>query len=349
MAFDAAVLRSPELPGYDADGNATTPFRASEWTAAAHVALPIGHGIGIGVGARLFRLEDDIEPLTGTGFSFGIQARGAGRTAGLALTDAGAPMKGVHGAYALPTLWRAGIEQELAGEKALLATSLEGEMSGNTHGAVGVIIRPVASLELLGGLLARGNATGESPMGWSVGATVYRGPLAVSYAFRQEEALGVTNIIGLRLELQRVRNFSQKVRLDTPKELPRAATTERMAPASGESELATQSALTASTSGPEASLVPGPSISVARKYAVFGSRYRSADAAGPEVALIRRLGFAGVRPVPGTNGSWRVLVLDSPTAREADAAVARLRARAILVTVESLEPPLSQSVSSTSP
>jgi hypothetical protein len=349
MAFDAAVLRSPELPGYDADGNATASFRASEWTAAAHVALPIGHGIGIGVGARLFRLEDDIEPLTGTGFSFGIQARGAGRTAGLALTDAGAPMKGVHGAYALPTLWRAGIEQELAGERALLATSIEGEMSGNTHGAVGVIIRPAASLELLGGLLARGNATGESPMGWSVGATVYRGPLAVSYAFRQEEALGVTNIVGLRLELQRVRNFSRTTRLDTPKELPRAATTERMAPASGGSELATQFALTASTSGPETSLVPGPSISVARRYAVFGGRYRSADAAGPEVALIRRLGLSGARPVPGTNGSWRVLVLDSPTASEADAAVARLRARAILVTVESLEPPLSQSVSPTSP
>ena len=35
-----------------------------------------------------------------------IQARGAGRTAGLALTDAGAPMKGPHGAYALPTCWR---------------------------------------------------------------------------------------------------------------------------------------------------------------------------------------------------------------------------------------------------
>jgi hypothetical protein len=344
VAFDAAVLRSPELPGYDADGNSTTPFRASEWSAAAHAAIPIGHGIGVGAGVRLFRLEDDTEPLTGTGISFGVQARGAGRTAGLALTDAGAPMKGPHGVYALPTYWRAGFEQEVAGEKVLLAASIESAISGSTRAAVGVVMRPVASLELLGGLLARGSAAGESPMGWSAGATVHRGPLAVSYAFRQEEALGVTHIVGLRLELQGVRIASRTTCLDAPLELSREVEARRTSSAANRPEPTTPPAVTPGMSHAERSLAPDPSTApapdapttVVPRYGVFGGRYRSADAAGPEVALIRREGFPGARPVPSTEGSWRVLVLDSPAARDAEAAVARLRARAIVVTAESL-------------
>lgn len=353
MAFDAAILRTPELPGYDVDGNSTTPFRASEWSAAVHAALPIGHGIGVGAGTRVFRLEDGTEPLTGTGFSFGIQARDAGRTLGLALTDAGAPMKGPHGAYALPTCWRAGLEQEMAGEKVLLAASIERAISGTTHGALGVIMRPAASLELLGGLLMRGSDEGEPPLGWSAGATVYRGSLAVSYAFRQEEALGVTHIVGLRMDLRGARSASHTIRIDTPSALPRAAMTERTTTALDRPEPTTPIVVTANASALERSLVPDlltapaakPLTTVAPRYGVFGGRYRSAAAAGPEVALIRREGFPGARPVSSTEGSWRVQVLDSPTAREADAAVTRLRARAIVVTAESLDVSLSQAVS----
>ena len=348
-ALDAAVLHGPELPGYDADGNATMPFRASEWSAAAHAAIPIGHGIGIGVGARIFRLEDNTEPLTGTGFSFGIQTRGADRTAGLALTDAGAPMKGPQGVYALPTCWRAGFEQEVAGERLLLAASLENAISGNTHGAVGVIMRPLASLELLGGLLARGSAAGESPVGWSAGVTVHRGPLAVSYAFRQEEALGATHIVGLRLDLHGIQSISQMPRLDTSMELPRATTTERMTSTLDRPEPAPPLDVTAVPSPPERSSGTNQPTAATPRHAVFGSRYRSADAAGPEVAMIRREGFPAARPVPSTGGSWRVLVLDSPTAREADAAVARLRARAIIVTAEILDLSPSQAIGSISP
>jgi hypothetical protein len=308
-AFDAAVLRSPELPGYDVDGNPTSPFRAAEWSAAVRAAVSLGRGVGIGAGARVFRLEDSTEPLTGTGFSFGIQARGAGRTAGLALTDVGAPMRGPQGVYALPTCWRAGFEQELAGERVLVAASLESAISGNTHGALGVIMRPVSSLELLGGLLAQGSVAGEAPLGWSAGITVHRGPLAVSYAFRQEEALGATHIVGLRMELRSTRNATRTSHLDTP-----AAT------------------LTSRPAGPVA-----PAPSPTSKYAAFGGRYRSADAAGPEVALIRREGFPDARPVPDSDGSWRVLVLKSPTAHAVDVAVAQLRARAIVVTAEILD------------
>ncbi len=385
VAFDAAVLRGPELQGFDADGNSTIPFRASEWSVASHAALPVGRGVEVGIGARHFRLEDEAELLSGTGFSLGIQVHGASRTVGLAVTDVGAPMNGPHGEYALPTFWRAGFEQATAGERMLLAASVEGGASGKPQGALGVVLRPLASLDLLGGLIVRQSAAGESPMGWSAGATVHRGPFSVSYALRQEEALGATHIVGMRVGLHGLRDASRSPRPDGPKVLPFAATVEcpvapagRTAPAAPAWSPAESTVPPDPADAPQASTMPPESVAstvsqgplwpvgsappnasqgpatiletapttiTTPRYAVFGSRYRSADAAEPELALIRREGFPAAVSVPSAGGGWRVLVVETSTAREADAAVARLRGRAIVVKAEALQPPILQAVS----
>ncbi len=206
LSLDAAVLHGPELPGYDLDGTATASFQAMEWNAGLHTALPLGKGLAVGFGARLFRLEDPAEPLTSVGFSLGLQARGVSRTAGIALTDAGAPPRGAQGSYTLPTRWRAGVEQEAAQGRLLVAASVDGGIKSAARGALGVVVRPVASMELMGGLQTGSNVEGESPVSWATGATVKLVGVAVSFAFRQEGTLGATNMIGIRLDPGRSRS-----------------------------------------------------------------------------------------------------------------------------------------------
>ena len=200
LAVDAAVLHGPELPGYRSDGVATVSFQATEWNAGVQTAIPLGENVGVGFGARLFRLEDPTEPLMGVGFSLGLQARSVDRSAGIALTDAGAPLRGAQGSYTLPTRWRAGVEQRVAQGYLLVAAAVEGEIAGAARGALGVAVRPVSSLELMGGFQTGSNVEGGSSVGWSTGATVKLVGLAVSYAFRQEETLGATHLIGIRLD-----------------------------------------------------------------------------------------------------------------------------------------------------
>lgn len=200
ITLDAAVLHGPELQGYDIDGVATVPFQAMEWNAGLHTALPLGKGLAVGLGARLLRLEDPTDPLTAVGFSLGLQSRGVTRTAGIALIDAGGPMQGAQGSYVLPTRWRAGVEQEVAQGRLLIAASVDGGIKSAVRGAIGIVVRPVALMELMGGLQTGSDGEGGSPVGWATGATVKLVGVAVSSAFRQERTLGATYLIGIRLE-----------------------------------------------------------------------------------------------------------------------------------------------------
>ena len=313
LAVDAAVLRAPELPGYDVDGKSTGPFQTMEWDLGVHGALPLGRGFSAGIGARLFRLEDEAEPLTGAGFSVGMQMCAAARRVGLALTDAGAPLRGRQGAYALPTRWRAGFEQELADGRVLVAASLESEGSARTRGAFGLVARPAASLELLGGVLAGEGGTEETPVSWSAGATVHRGALAVSYAFRPVDALGSTHLVGIRLGWRGSRNLGGVTARSEPGKPHPAPTVERATPAEAGA--------------------------IAPCHAVYGGRYRTADAARAEVDLLRIKGMPAARAVSEGDGHWRVLVLECRTPEEAGAAVSQLRTWTILATAEPISAP----------
>lgn len=308
LAVDAGILRGPELPGYNDQGDPVSSFRASEWNVGVHGARMLGRGLSAGVGARLFRLEDEVEPLTGAGLSFGMRMRGATRVVGLALTDVGAPLRGRQGAYTLPTRWRAGFEQELSDGGALAAISFEGDGSSGMRVAFGVVARPTASLELLGGLLAGGSGVEDSPVGWSAGTTVHHGALAVSYAFRSVDALGSTHLIGIRLGWLGSRRLGELATLPDPRNSDPAPAYQQAPPV--------ESGMSA----------PGQ--------AVYGGRYRTAEAAGAEAALLRTKGMPAARIVGEGDGHWRVLALECRTPEDAAGAVSRLRGWTILATAE---------------
>lgn len=201
LAVDAGLLRSPPLASYDEDGRETGTFQPFEWTAGAAVRIPLAGGVGAGVGVRTFRLEDDISPLTGFGCSFGLHWQGPERRLGVAVTDLGPDTSGGDAPGSLPTRWRAGFEHDFESGRWTAAVLAEDGPGRSPRIMTGLVIRPVAGLELLGGL-ARGTGGEPDPLGhWSAGGRLRHGLLELAYAFLPGGNLEPTHHLGITLIL----------------------------------------------------------------------------------------------------------------------------------------------------
>lgn len=199
--LDAAMLRSPELPGYTADGLETESFRPAEWDGGGSVGLRALSGLSVGVGGRLLRLEDPSEPVTAWTGSLGMLWQGECRSVGLSVVDLGPAVETSQGSWDPPVRWRAGLAQSVFAGAATFGLAYAGDGAGRSGDAtVGMIVRPAGRLELLGGFSMVRPEGLEGP-GWSAGAAWSQGAFKISYGVADDGALGLTHQFGFGLSL----------------------------------------------------------------------------------------------------------------------------------------------------
>ena len=199
--LDAAMLRSPELPGYTAEGLETESFRPSEWDGGGSVGFRALGALSVGLGGRVLRLEDPDEPVTAWTGSLGMLWQGESRSVGLSVVDLGPAVETSHGSWDPPARWRAGFAQSVFAHAATFGLSFAGDAAeGSGDATVGMIVRPAGRLELLGGFSLVRPEELEGP-GWSAGAAWGQGALKVSYGVADDGALGLTHQFGLGLAL----------------------------------------------------------------------------------------------------------------------------------------------------
>lgn len=201
FVVDAALLHGPQLMGYDADGVETGSFRVTEWNAGGSFGTDVGRGLSLGLGARVHRLEDPNEPVTGIGFAAGAQWQLGAQSFGFSITDAGSARAGGTD-YELPTHWRAGVEREatLLGAGYRAGASVTGGES-STVLALGLILQPTRWVSLMGGFSNDRETDSESIL-WSSGIQVEHQGILVGYAVHPAGFLGTTHQFSLTVPLR---------------------------------------------------------------------------------------------------------------------------------------------------
>lgn len=194
-AADFGILHTPALDRYDAEGTYLGSMSPSEWTSAFALAARAGRGWTLGAGARLFSLQMPENSLRAVGYMAGLRREGVRWSIGLAATDLGPDVEGEHGSYALPTRYRAGIAWHGLERSFRLSASAEYVRGDELRVAAGIVVSPLARLQLIAGASRGGETDVAAP--WSVGAAFDPGPVRVAYAFRAAGALEGTHQVGL--------------------------------------------------------------------------------------------------------------------------------------------------------
>ncbi|MCA9729510.1 MAG: hypothetical protein KC729_17620 [Candidatus Eisenbacteria bacterium] len=200
FVVDAALLHGPQLSGYDDDGAETGSFGVTEWNAGGSVAMEIGAGLGVGVGARVHRLEDLTEPLTGVGISAGARWQTGAQSFGASITDLGSVQSKAEGVprYDLPTHWRIGAERTMPLYR--VGASLRGD-EGATVAGFGFSITPTPWVSFLGGL-SSGDDSEDGGIAWSSGLQVVHQGIEVGYAVHPAGPLGTTHQFSVTVPLR---------------------------------------------------------------------------------------------------------------------------------------------------
>jgi hypothetical protein len=201
FVVDAALLHGPQLMGYDADGVETGSFRVTEWNAGGSFGTDVGRGLSLGLGARVHRLEDPTDPVTGIGFSTGARWQIGQQSVGVSLTEVGNARSNDLD-YELPTQWRAGIEREasLFGTGYRAGASVTGREDATTFG-LGLVLQPTRWVALLGGVSTNPETDAESVL-WSSGIQVQHQGILVGYAVHPTGSLGTTHQFSVAVPLR---------------------------------------------------------------------------------------------------------------------------------------------------
>jgi len=200
---DVGMLRPPDLVAYDADGDETGTFRPSEWNGGASLSAAIGRGFQAGVGGRVFRLDDPDSPVSAWTASAGLTFRTGGTDLGVSVLDLGPALESNAGRWEQPSRWVAGGARQFGGGRVTIGGSFVSRLDGEDRSAaLGLVVRPVPRLELLGGM-EHAQAADASGLGWSAGAAWRQDPLRISYAVSDVAALGFTHQFGAGFVLAR--------------------------------------------------------------------------------------------------------------------------------------------------
>jgi len=204
FGLDASLLHGSALQGYDALGQETETFSASEWNLSPQLAFDLSPEFAIGAGLRYFRLEDPSDPVGGMGFSAGVRWARESRSLGASLTDWGSAQKTPAGSFDLPSRWRVGVEQSFGGFASAALSALG--TADETRILAAASYHPVPWVSLLGGVES-GEGLDGSSIGWSTGLSADRGGIVASYAFSDSPALGSIHQFGIEIPLRADRNL----------------------------------------------------------------------------------------------------------------------------------------------
>lgn len=200
---DVGMLRPPDLMAYDAEGGEAGTFRPSEWNGGSSVSAALGRGFRAGVGGRLFRLDDPEKPVSAWTASAGVTFRYGGTDIGVSVLDLGPPLESNAGRWEQPSRWVAGGARQLGGGRVTIGGSYVSRLDGeDSSAALGVVVRPLPRLEMLGGM-EHARTADASGLGWSAGAAWRQDPLRISYAVSDVAALGFTHQFGAGFVLAR--------------------------------------------------------------------------------------------------------------------------------------------------